>query len=322
MPPPTGLAALDQGAITGGALPDMPPAAPRAAPPSPGLSHAVAEEALALLAGLAPSGVLRRRLDAAAPILAALDAAGTATGAVTAWADRTDPSPGLHSGTRLPPGDTPLVDPHLVDTPPSDKPLWETPLWAALLDAVTVQETRFFRAASQLVSLAALLPSLPGPPRLLSAGCATGEEAWTLSALAVQAGIEAEVTGLDLCRPALAAAEAGRYGAGPPDALREVPPAYRHLFRRDGPWVEAVVPRPSFRRANLLALPEDTGRFSAILCRNVLIYLLPAARGAVLRGLVARLATGGALLLGPTDSPGPGLPLVSVPGAPGIWRRR
>ena len=266
------------------------PRAPLPAASARRLTPATAEAVLARLAGLAPSGVLRRRLDAAAPILAAIE---------------------------TPPGDPPSGG-----APFQDAPLWETPLWAALLDAVTVQETRFFRAAPQLLALAALLPSLPGPPRLLSAGCATGEEAWSLSALAAGAGMEAEVLGLDICRPALAAAQAGRYRAGPPDALREVPPAYLPLFRRQGDWLEAMVPRPAFRRANLLALPEETGPFAAILCRNVLIYLLPAAREAVLRGLVARLPHGGALLLGPTDAPGPDLPLVPEPGIPGIWRRR
>ncbi|MFH5925948.1 CheR family methyltransferase [Roseomonas xinghualingensis] len=237
------------------------------------------EAGLGELAGLAPSEVLRRRLERAALLLAAIES-----------------PPGLAS-----------------------------PGWAALLDAVTVQETRLFRAAPQLLALSALLPELPGRPlRLLSAGCASGEEAWSLAILAAKSRTRAEVLGLDLCRPALATAEAGRYPAGPPDALREVPDAFRPWFIRDGGW---VVPRfedlsrPRFLRANLLAPPEEIGRFGAILCRNVLIYLLPAARDAVLRGLVARLLPGGALLLGPTDSPPAGLPLRPEPGAHGIWRR-
>jgi chemotaxis protein methyltransferase CheR len=241
----------------------------------------VAEAGLARLAGLAPSAVLRRRLERAGPLLAEVSAARA-------------------------------------------RPDLNSPLWAALLDAVTVQETRLFRAAPQLLALAALLPALPGPPlRLLSAGCATGEEAWSLAVLAAAAGLKAEVLGLDLCRPALAAAEAARFPAGPPDALREVPPELRGWFRRDG---DRVTPRPevtppAFRRANLLDLPPALGPFGAVLCRNVLIYLLPEARTAVLRALVDHLPPGGALLLGPTDSPGPGLPLAPEPGAPGIWRR-
>jgi chemotaxis protein methyltransferase CheR len=250
----------------------------RPAAPDPA-AFAVAEAGLAALAGLAPSDVLRRRLERSALLAPA------------------------------------------IDSPPD----LASPGWAALLDVVTVQETRLFRAAPQLLALAALLPALPGGPlRLLSAGCASGEEAWSLAILAAAQGIEAEVLGLDLCRPALALAEAARYPAGPPDALREVPGAFLSWFIQDAGWVlprADGLTRPVFRRANLLDLPEETGRFGAILCRNVLIYLLPAARDAVLRGLVARLLPGGALLLGPTDMPGPGLPLRAEPGAHGIWRR-
>ena len=266
----------------------MPPgtaeAPPQAAAGSParGLPPEAAERALARLAGLAPSAVLRRRLEDAAPLLATL---------------------------APPPSDASFS---LLDSPP----------WAALLDAVTVQETRLFRAASQITELAARLPSLPGAPRLLSAGCATGEEAWTLAVLAAEAGLPAEIVGIDLCRPALAVAAAGRYGAGPPDPLREVPPAYRSYFRPHADWIEPLAPAPRFRRANLLDPPEDLGLFGAILCRNVLIYLLPEARAGVLRGLVERLLPGGLLLLGPTDAPGPELPLRPEPGAPGTWRRR
>ena len=242
--------------------------------------RARAEDGLAALAGLAPSGVLSRRLDRAAPLLGALES-------------------------------TPALD---------------SPGWAALLDAVTVQETRLFRAAPQLLALASLMPGLPaqgGPLRLLSAGCASGEEAWSLAVLAGAEGMPAEVLGLDLCRPALAVAAAGRYPAGPPDALREVPQALHARFDREDGWLRPRPPvPPAFRRANLLDLPPDLGRFGAVLCRNVLIYLLPEARAAVLRALVGLLLPGSALLLGPTDVPGPELPLAPEPGTHGIWRRR
>jgi chemotaxis protein methyltransferase CheR len=207
----------------------------------------------------------------------------------------------------------------------SGPPDMENPGWAALLDAVTVQETRLFRAAPQLMTLSALLADFPGRPlRLLSAGCASGEEAWSLAILASAAGRPAEVLGLDLCRVALAAAVAARYPAGPPDALRDVPESLKAWFARDG---GCVIPRSGesvrvgFRRANLLDLPDDLGTFDAILCRNVLIYLLPEAREAVLRALAARLAPGGALLLGPTDAVIPGLPLWPQPGTHALWRR-
>ncbi|WP_419896851.1 CheR family methyltransferase [Roseomonas sp. USHLN139] len=256
-------------------------------PASTGLQASLLD-GLARLAGLAPSEVLLGRLRRAALLLAGMTEA------------------------RLPPADP------------------EDPFWAALLDAVTVQETRLFRAAAQLEALAALvfpgLRDLSRPLRLLSAGCATGEEGWTLAALAGEAGFAAEVTGIDLCRPALARAATGRFPPGPPDPLRDVPLAYlRHFLRLPDGGARAETPpgvTVSWSRQNLCGLAVPQQGFDIILCRNVLIYLTEPARAAVLQGLVARLVPGGALLLGATDAPPPGLGLVPwAPTQPSLWRR-
>lgn len=211
--------------------------------------------------------------------------------------------------------------PALPATPSEDDPAW-----AALLDAVTVQETRLFRAPAQMAALGDLLAAdaAPEPLPILSAGCATGEEAWTLAAIAAAAGRRAAVTGLDLCRPALRVAAAGLYGPGPPDPLRDVPEPHRAVFEtRDGRV--GLRPRPgvsvAFRRANLLALPDDLPRFGVILCRNVLIYLLPAAREAALGSLLRRLRPGGLLVLGPTDGAPDGAGLHPLDRTRAIWRR-
>nr|WP_246602609.1 CheR family methyltransferase [Falsiroseomonas tokyonensis] len=166
-----------------------------------------------------------------------------------------------------------------------------------------------FRAAPQIAAFRAeVLPALAarGALTLVSAGCATGEEAWTLAILAAGAGVPWQVEGLDLCRPALEAALAARYRLGPPDALREVPQADRAMLDIADGWFEPAEnlrPHVAFRRANLLdaCLPDEAA--DAILCRNVLIYMTEEGRLAVLRRLVAALRPGGALLLGPTDRP-------------------
>ncbi|MDQ1079354.1 CheR family methyltransferase [Pseudoroseomonas cervicalis] len=267
-----------------------------AAAPDPARFDA-ARDGLAALVGLAASEVLCGRLRRAAPLIAAAPAASLA-------------APGL-----------------------------DDPFWAALIDAVTVQETRLFRTAPQLLALAALaFPALavPGRPlRILSAGCATGEEAWSLAALAAEAGLPARILGLDLCRPALARAASGWFEPGPPDPLREVPEAYRGHFPTGPDGAPRARPGDAvavgFARANLCALapvdpspgaPPETSEQDIILCRNVLIYLTQAAREAVLRGLCARLAPGGALLLGATDLPPSGLGLALWDAAqPSLWRR-
>ncbi|WP_203074929.1 CheR family methyltransferase [Falsiroseomonas ponticola] len=219
----------------------------------------------------------------------------------------------------------------LVARVPMDRPGLDHPDWAALLDAVTVQETRMFRASAQLDQFRQIvLPELARGAEgrslaFVSAGCATGEEAWTLAILGARSGHPWRVLGIDVCRPALEAAEAGRYRLGPPDALREVRAEDRLLLDIAEGWFEPVAalrPGVRFRRENLLRCGLPEGSADAILCRNVLIYMTAEGRLAVLRQLAAALRPGGALLLGPTDSPPPGLGLrLWSRELVGIWRR-
>lgn len=245
------------------------------AAPEAGLLRA-AGEALARIAGLAPSPVLAGRLRRAAPLL---------------------------------PGCWPGPEHH------------DAPGWAALLDAVTVQQTRLFRHPQQCLALGARLPALAAaaraqgrPLRLLSAGCATGEEAFTLAALAQEVrlatpGLAVEVLGVDLCRPALGAAARGVIAPGLGAPLEHVPGAMRRWFLGAGGEAAlhpALREMARFRRANLLeGLPGETP-FDVVMCRNVLVYLTDAARRRVLGHLLALLRPGGVLALGPTDRAPPG----------------
>jgi len=198
----------------------------------------------------------------------------------------------------------------------------DEPRWAALLDAVTVQETRLYRHPAQsrlaggfLADRLARARDGGRPLRLLSAGCATGEEAFTLGAQSLAAadavpGVRVEVLGLDLCRPALASAMAGHIAPGLGDPLGLVP---EELL----PWLADAQGAPrlhpalrrllSFRRANLLGGIDALGQFDVIFCRNVLIYLTDSARLAVMQSLASALRPGGILALGPTDRSPEGL---------------
>jgi chemotaxis protein methyltransferase CheR len=198
----------------------------------------------------------------------------------------------------------------------------EAPGWAALLDAVTVQETRLFRDPQQCLAVSQRLPVLAAearaagrPLRLLSAGCATGEEAFTLAAMAEEArlavpGLAAEVLGLDLCRPALRQASEGVIAPGLGDPLEHVPEPQRHWFAGIG-GAPALHPRLAallrFRRANLLDGLDAEPPFDVVMCRNVLIYMTDEARERVLRHLLAALRPRGLLALGPSDRPPPGV---------------
>jgi chemotaxis protein methyltransferase CheR len=282
-------------------MPGEPPPR-RAASPAAAVtaSHDLVEAAaagLAALVGLAPSEVLRRRIARCAGLLPALR---------------------------------------------FDRPDIDDPAWATVIDAVTVQETRLFRHPALLAVLeAAVLPVLRAaaeregqrPLRLVSAGCATGEEAYTLAMLALnphgggpRCAEAAEVLGLDLSRPALTAAEAAAYPLGAPDPARDVPARHRALLEERGGVLRPVAPVRAavrFARANLLAPPAAaTAEADLVMCRNVLIYLEREARAAVVAHLIGALRPGGSLVLGPTDAPPPGLPLAPWDdGLVGVWRR-
>ena len=85
----------------------------------------------------------------------------------------------------------------------------------ALLNRVTVQETAFFRHPEQFEVLAReVLPTLPQPVKIWSAGCANGQEAFSLAMLLEEQGIDGSVVGTDLSTTALQRTVAARYSPG------------------------------------------------------------------------------------------------------------
>ena len=190
----------------------------------------------------------------------------------------------------------------------------DDPEWGYLADAVTNSETYFFRGGAQLDAFVALLPALARrrPLRVLSAGCASGEETYSL-ALVLAAHADAlpashEVIGVDVATPRLDQARAGRYRRRSFKPAQAVPPGVdldRHLVR-DG---DARVPGPALRahvrfRAGNLADPDGLGlgRFDVVFCRNVLIYAHRAGWPRFLRTLADALEPDGYLFLGQTES--------------------
>lgn len=203
---------------------------------------------------------------------------------------------------------------------------WTTsPLALALVRAVLVGETYFFRHPEHFRFIA--LEGVPaalrrGATRLRgwSAGCASGEEAYSLAACLLAAappGLPVEVVGTDLHEESLATARRGHYGtwsrreSGP-----HLYPLYQPLTDRLVTILEPVRAVTSFTQANLLwPLPETLGRFDFILCRNVLTYFSAAARDTAISHLARALVPGGFLLLGAVevDSVPPGLVRVGPP---------
>ena len=176
-----------------------------------------------------------------------------------------------------------------------------------LIELLRVGETRFFRHGAQLAALRErVLPSLRSSSSGVaawSAGCASGEEAWTLAMMLAERGGAFSVWATDLSTTALARAREGRYPAA--RVGDEVPAALRtRYFRRIGSDEvinDRLRAQVRFEAHNLLA--ATGGReFDLILCRNVLIYFDDARRAEAVARLVRALKPGGWLLVGYSET--------------------
>jgi chemotaxis protein methyltransferase CheR len=193
-----------------------------------------------------------------------------------------------------------------------------------LAAGLTPGETYFFRDQGQFALLRTrILPQLierrreKHRLRLWSAGCASGEEAYSIAMLVDMVLPEWQawritVVGSDINGEALDRARRGRYGGW---SFRMVPEDLKaRYFRRDGDdWVlhERIRAMVDFRAGNLVTDPLPNWMFSdmdLILCRNVLIYFHTEAVCAVAEKLFASLAEGGYLVTGHTELHGCVLP--------------
>ena len=170
----------------------------------------------------------------------------------------------------------------------------------ALASELTIGETYFFRSPEQLSAFSEVaLPRLirtdhARPIRILSAGCSTGEEpftlAMTLRELGPLAPADVSILAIDINPEALAKARRGRYSAW---AMRATPPEcvekYFHRERSQFALDERVQAMVRLEERSL-AVEDDQfwhpHSFDIIFCRNVIMYL--SAR--VVREVIARFA--------------------------------
>ncbi|TCM20635.1 CheR-type MCP methyltransferase [Novosphingobium sp. PhB165] len=188
----------------------------------------------------------------------------------------------------------------------------------ALINAVTINESYFYREDNQFAALAnAILPELAatkapgGRIRIWSMPCAHGEEAysiaiWLLENWAMVDAYHVEIVGSDIDTHALASARDGHYGkralARLPEAARE---AYfepeKHYQRR---IIKDLRESVQFTHVNLVdaAAVASQGRFDVILCRNLLIYFDEISRASAAGHLYNALLPRGFLCLGHSES--------------------
>ncbi len=192
-----------------------------------------------------------------------------------------------------------------------------------MLDALSTNETRFFREPQHFE----LLKSVIFPKwaeeaatgrrgrkiRVLSAGCSTGQEPYSLAMVLLDrfpaaSGWEIEIIATDLSTRAL---EIARTGIWPTAKVDEIPSSYLKAFMlkgfadqagkiKAGPEICSIV---RFFRMNLNepAYPL-MGKFEMIFCRNVLIYFDQRGRERVVRRLASFLSPDGYLFLGHAES--------------------
>lgn len=191
-----------------------------------------------------------------------------------------------------------------------------------LIEALRIGETRLFRLGAHLralrrVALPEIVARRSGVARCFtiqvwSAGCASGEEPYTLamvldSWLAEAYGPDARyaILATDLSAEALARAREGRYTAE--EVTGSVPPEMvaRYLEREGDAGGYRVRPelkqRIRFVQHNLVTDRYPTG-FDLVFCCNVLIYFDRATRATVVQRLATSLSPSGYLFLGTTEA--------------------
>ncbi len=209
--------------------------------------------------------------------------------------------------------------------------------FADFVGTLTNSETYFFRHAEQFAALGALLRRqwLARPPatyRAWCAGCATGEEPVTLSAVVEEAssGVTARplvtILATDINPDALRLAQKATYASE--WSFRGVLPEQRsrHFVREGGGFrpQPALRERINFVRHNVLDPAPEAALFDLVVCRNVLIYFDARSFEQAIHRLALAVAPGGLLVLGPVESAAAKLPDFDVlqPGSCVLFQKR
>lgn len=189
-----------------------------------------------------------------------------------------------------------------------------------LMDALTNNETSFFRNEPQLLSFSdEVLPEIKkrktekGEPknlRIWSAGCSTGEEPYTLAMLIAEKfgsteGWNIEIMANDISEEALRRSRRGEYSG---ITLRNVKPATLAThFEKHGdnyrikPNIKGMVKFAHLNLNDQIKMSINTN-FDVIFCRNVMIYFSEQAKKTLVRSYYNALRPGGYLYVGHSES--------------------
>lgn len=206
----------------------------------------------------------------------------------------------------------------------------EPELLREVIEAMAVGDTSFFRDRAAFAHLKdavlpALLQSRAGlrKLRLWSAGCATGQEAYSLAMLVKESvpageGWTVEILATDISQEMLDVAKEGAYSQNEVQHGLGARRLVKYFSQAGDRWQISPELRNMVRysRANLLDDFSEQGQFDVILCRNLLSCFDPQARMKALAALKAALRRDGTLYLGADEEAlGLFLPVTGVAGA-------
>lgn len=197
----------------------------------------------------------------------------------------------------------------LLDTDPVE--------YDRLVDTLTINVSKFFRNPETFACMASkVLPDLWSSRspilRMWSAGCATGEEPYSLAVLCREHAVagndlrgldRVRIIGSDVDREAVSAASKGRYHAS---SFADTPPAVvekyfplEHGMHSVAPEIRNLV---TFEQRDLLDDGGPFGRMHLIICRNVIIYFTRDTQERLFDRFHELLLPGGFLVLGKVET--------------------
>ncbi|MDP9902162.1 CheR family methyltransferase [Variovorax ginsengisoli] len=182
-----------------------------------------------------------------------------------------------------------------------------------LIEAVVVPETWFYRYPESLVALVdvvrARLAREPGPVRILSLPCSTGEEPYSIVMALLDAGIapsQLAVDAMDVSEAVIARARLAVYG---PNSFRGEADGWRQRYFTTGAQGDVLSRRVAdlvhFQSGNLFdtPLPQATAStYDIVFCRNLLIYFDTPTQERAVRLLRQLARRDGMLFVGPAEA--------------------
>jgi chemotaxis protein methyltransferase CheR len=182
-----------------------------------------------------------------------------------------------------------------------------------IVDAMTTNETLFFRDAKPFAHLRQHLPTLHAtyPPtqslRIWSAAASSGQECYSIAITVLESGLgtrPVQILGTDISTEQIARAKLGLYSEFEVQRGLSTPHLIKYFRKESGGWriSDPVRKMVEFRAWNLMEDLAPLGTFDLVFCRNVLFYFDLQTKRRVLAEIWKRMAPGGLLYLGGAET--------------------